>query len=113
MAPCSFDKPGLGGGGRKQKELKGFMRFLGAVVRQFSIGVVSCSKIRTKIKFSSSNYHFYSLVNLCIYDYVMIGRVGCFAYVKSATLKQVCATTCALYQCFKKCSQCVVIEKPQ
>ena len=35
MAPCISDKRGGG-----IKELKGFMRFLGAVARQFSIGMV-------------------------------------------------------------------------
>ena len=47
MAPCIFDKlcgVGVaGGGGEKTKELKGFMRFLGAVVSQFSIGMVCCT----------------------------------------------------------------------
>ena len=35
MAPCISDKQG-----ENTTELKGFMRFLGAVARQFSIGMV-------------------------------------------------------------------------
>ena len=37
MAPCISDKQG---GGGETTELKGFMRFLGAVARQLSIGMV-------------------------------------------------------------------------
>ena len=32
------------GGGEKTKELKGFMRFLGAIVSQFSMGMVCCTR---------------------------------------------------------------------
>ena len=35
---------GGGGGGEKTKELKGFVRFLGAVVSQFSMGMVCCTR---------------------------------------------------------------------
>ena len=40
MAPCISDKQ-VGGGGGGTTELKGFMRFLGAVERQLSIGMDS------------------------------------------------------------------------
>ena len=43
MAPCIFDKLG-GGGGEKTKELKGFVRVLGAVVSQFTMGMVCCTR---------------------------------------------------------------------
>ena len=44
-----FDKRGGGGGVReKTKELEGFVRVLGAVVNQFSMGMVCCT--RTAIK---------------------------------------------------------------
>ena len=42
-----FDKRGGGEGGgegEKTKELKGFVRFLGAVVSQFSMGMVCCTR---------------------------------------------------------------------
>ena len=39
MALCFSDKQG-GGGGGGTTELKGFMRFIGAVARQFSIGMM-------------------------------------------------------------------------
>ena len=44
-----FDKRGCGGGGgggggERKKELKGFVRVLGAVVNQFSMGMVCCTR---------------------------------------------------------------------
>ena len=39
-----FDKRGRGGGGAENKELKGFVRFLGAVVSQFSMRMVCCTR---------------------------------------------------------------------
>ena len=44
-----FDKRGWGGGGvgggeRERKELKGSVRVLGAVVNQFSMGMVCCTR---------------------------------------------------------------------
>ena len=45
MAPCIFDKREcVGGGGEKTKELKGFVRVLGAVVSQFSMGMMCCTR---------------------------------------------------------------------
>ena len=35
---------GGGGGGGEKKELKGFVRVLGAVVNQFSMGMVCCTR---------------------------------------------------------------------
>ena len=50
MAPCIFDKRGWGGGvGEKTKELKGFVRVLGAVVSQFSMGMMC--RTRTAINY--------------------------------------------------------------
>ena len=43
-------KRGAGGGGEKTKELKGFVRILGAVVSQISMGMVCCT--RTAINYS-------------------------------------------------------------
>ena len=40
MVQCISDKQWGGGEGWETTELKGFMRFLGAVARQFSIGMV-------------------------------------------------------------------------
>ena len=48
MAICISDKQGGGG----TTELKGFMRFLGAVARQFSIGIVCYT--RTEINYGIS-----------------------------------------------------------
>ena len=39
-----FDKQGGGGGGGGTNELKVFVRFLGAVVSQFSMGMVCCTR---------------------------------------------------------------------
>ena len=39
-----FDKRGWGVGGEREKELKGFVRVLGAVVNQFSMGMVCCTR---------------------------------------------------------------------
>ena len=47
MAPCILISARGGGGGgerEKTKELKGFVRFLGAVVSQFSMGMVCCTR---------------------------------------------------------------------
>ena len=44
MAPCILISGGRGGGGGEKKELKGFVRVLGAVVNQFSMGMVCCTR---------------------------------------------------------------------
>ena len=44
-----FDKRGWGGGGGEKKELKGIVRVLGAVVNQFSMGMVC--RTRTAINY--------------------------------------------------------------
>ena len=43
VAPCIFNKQGVGGEWR-EKKIKGFMRFFGAVVNQFSMGMVCCTR---------------------------------------------------------------------
>ena len=46
MPPCILISGWVGGGwgGEKTKELKGFVRVLGAVVNQFSMGMVCCTR---------------------------------------------------------------------
>ena len=48
MAPCIFDKRGGGGGGggggRENKRIKGICEGLGAVVSQFSMGMMCCTR---------------------------------------------------------------------
>ena len=47
MAPCILISGGGGGragGGEKTKELKGFVRAFGAVVSQFSMGMMWCTR---------------------------------------------------------------------
>ena len=43
VAPCILISGGVGRGGGA-KELKGFVQFLGAVVSQFSMGMVCCTR---------------------------------------------------------------------